>query len=91
MWCKMRDDFDRDPSMPNPYEEVERRMFFFFIPAVSPLTRFLDFTMAQLRLELLREEEKHASASPLSAEDRQSQKPSPVMFFRKAIEIEDRL
>ena len=24
-WRKMRDDFDRDPSMPNPYEEAENR------------------------------------------------------------------
>ena len=25
-WRKMRDDFDRDSSMPNPYEEVEQHM-----------------------------------------------------------------
>lgn len=25
-WREMRDNFDRDPSMPNPYEEAEQRM-----------------------------------------------------------------
>jgi len=25
-WRKMRDDFDRDPSKPNPYEERNNRM-----------------------------------------------------------------
>jgi hypothetical protein len=28
-WRKMRDDFDEDPSKPNPYEEVENRTSFF--------------------------------------------------------------
>ena len=44
--------------------------------------------MAQLRLELLKEEGKHASANMPSAGDT---RPSPGMFFRKAIEVEDRL
>jgi len=26
-WHKMRNDFDLDPTMPNPYEEVENREF----------------------------------------------------------------
>ena len=25
-WCEMREDFDRDSSKPNPYEEVDNRM-----------------------------------------------------------------
>lgn len=25
-WRQMRNDFDRDPSKPNPYQEVENRM-----------------------------------------------------------------
>lgn len=27
-WREMLDNFDRDPSMPNPYKEVEQRKFF---------------------------------------------------------------
>ena len=32
----MRDDFDRDPSKPNPYEEVDKRM----VPLILRLSYF---------------------------------------------------
>ena len=81
----MRNDFERDSSSPNLYEEVENCMGPFCSPSVPPLTRFPDVTMAQLRLELLKEEVKQTSG------DVPPQKVSAGAFFRKAIEIEDRL
>ena len=82
----MRNDFDRDPTMPNPYEEVEYRKLFWSLP-ILPLTRSPDCTMAQLRLELLKEEVSQVSGMG----DLPSHKVSAGAFFRKAIEIEDRL
>lgn len=48
------------------------------------IDEFEDVTMAQLKLELLKEEAKEPSEGPLS------QKVSAGAFLRKAIEIEDR-
>ena len=28
-WCEMQDEFDKDSSKPNPYEEVDNCAFFF--------------------------------------------------------------
>ena len=28
-WRKMRDEFDLDPSKPNPYEEIDNRVYFY--------------------------------------------------------------
>ena len=79
------------PLSPTPTKKLNDVRFFCFFFLHAPLTRSSDFTMAQLRLELLKEEAKRTPASPPSAEDTQSQKPSPSVFFQKAIEIEDRL
>ena len=89
-WREMRDKFDRDPSMPNPYKEVEDRTF------SSLLCRFvsypvLDLTIAKLQKELLKEAKQASNANPLSGGDVPSSEVSPGMFFQKAIEVEDRL
>ena len=81
----MRNDFDSDPTKPNPYEEVEDCRFF-CSSSISSLTQFPDHTMAQLRVELLKEEVKQVSGARSP-----SHKVSAGGFFRKAIEIEDRL
>lgn len=84
-WSKMRDDFDQDSSKPNPYQESEERTDFSVL-FTHLLRRSLDFTMAKLRLGLLKGEQMSASAS--------SERPpcvSPAIFFQKAIETEDRL
>ena len=63
---------------------------FFCLLFGSPLTQSSDLTMAELRLELLKEEAKRTSGmSPLSAGDVWSHKVSPSMFFRRAIDLED--
>ena len=78
----MRDDFDRDSSKPNPYEEADNRTFLSFVNHfVSDSTT--DLTMAQLRLELLKEEAKQTSSN--------LPKVPASTFFRKALDIEDRL
>ena len=60
-WHKMQDNFDRDSSKPNLYEEADNRMFLSFVNHfVSDSTT--DLTMAQLRLELLKEEAKQTSS-----------------------------
>lgn len=87
-WHKMRNDFDGDSSKPNPYEEVEKRTSGFLLClGVPSLTSFVDCTMAQLRLELLKEELKQTSGTG----DTRPHKVSAGAFFRKAIEIEDRV
>jgi hypothetical protein len=82
-WRAMRDAFDLDNSKPNPYEEPDNRacIFHMSLPASN---HYQDVTMAQLKLELLKEEAKELSegASP--------HKVSAGAFLRKAIEIEDR-
>ena len=84
-WRKMRDEFDLDGSKPNPYEELDNRTFM-FLAAVAPTSsnQFKDVTMAQLKLELLKEEAKELS------EGTSAHKVSAGAFLRKAIEIEDR-
>ena len=80
----MRDEFDQDHTKPNPYEEVDNRMCFFneYLPSPDSLP---GVTMAQLKLELLREEARELAEHGLQ------QKVSAGAFFRKAIEIEGRL
>ena len=82
-WRKMRDEFDLDQSKPNPYEEVDNRACSFnnylILSDQSP-----DVTLAELKLELLKEEAREQVGHGPSP------KVSPGAFFRKAIEIEDR-
>ena len=54
---------------------------------IPALTGFLDCTMAQLRVELLKEEVKQTSGMG----DVPPHKVSAGAFFRRAIEIEDRV
>ena len=84
-WRKMREDFDRDPSKLNPYEEVDDRMSFSFLNYIVSNSTHIDLTMAQLRLELLKEE---VSQVP-SADNPPGV--SAVAFFWKALDIEERL
>ena len=78
----MRDEFDLDSSKPNPYEEVDNCVYLYKSPSAP--NQSLDVTMAQLKLELLKEEARELSGrGPLH-------KVSAGAFFRKAIEIEDR-
>ena len=82
-WREIRDAFDLNDSEPNPYEEVDNRTYFFRDASVL-IDGFIDVTMAQLKLELLKEEAKELSEGPLP------QKVLAGAFLRKAIEIEDR-
>ena len=79
----MRDEFDLDSSKPNPYEEFDNRMFV-LQPSLPRSHHLQDVTMAQLKLELLKEEAKESS------EGTSAHKVSVGVFLRKAIEIEDR-
>jgi hypothetical protein len=82
-WRQMRDEFDKDNSKPNPYEEPKNRTYIFRM-SLPVSHQYQDVTMAQLKLELLKEEAKELSMgiSP--------HKVSAGAFLRKAIEIEDR-
>lgn len=84
-WREMRDNFDRDPSMPNPYEEAEQRTVSPFLIR-SPLTLPSDVTIAELQKDLLKEA-RHTS----NAADARSSSVFPGTFFQKAIEVEDRM
>jgi hypothetical protein len=83
-WTQMRDAFDLDRSKPNPYEEADNRGCFLYKSLSAP-NRFPDVTMAQLKLELLKEE-----ARELSGHGPPPHKVSAGAFLRKAIDIEDR-
>ena len=90
-WREMLDKFDRDPSMPNPYKEVEERTtslppFWYLIAYRQPL----DLTIAELQKELLKERKLASNANSLSTDTLPSSI-SPGTFFQKAIEVEDRL
>lgn len=90
-WRQMRDKFDQDSSMPNPYEESEDRMFFFSTWLIPVLPSLLDLTIAKLQRELLKEAKQTSNANPLSAGDPQRYGVSSLTFFQKAIELEDRV
>lgn len=79
----MRDEFDLDQSKFNPYEEVDNCRSSFFLNISSP-DRSSDVTMAQLKLELLKEEARAFVGHG------QPPKVSPGAFFKKVIEMEDR-
>ena len=83
-WRKMREEFDSDHSKPNPYEEHDNRTFISSEMPPPPSHQFIDITMAQLKLELLKEEAKELT------EGTSAHKVSVGAFLRKAIEIEDR-
>ena len=79
----MRDKFDLDQSNPNPYVEVDNCKSLFYINIFSP-NQSSDVTMAQLKLELLKEEARDfVGPGP-------PPKVSPGAFFKKVIEIESR-
>jgi hypothetical protein len=54
-WTKMVEDWDKDHSQPDPYEEPKSGTYFYDRFCVE-LTNFLDVTMADVHLELAREE-----------------------------------
>ena len=88
----MRDKFDRDPNMPNPYKEVEDCMFLFFSLLCRTISYpLLDLTIAKVQKELLKEAKQASNANPLSGGDVPSSDVSPGLFFQKAVEVEDRL
>ena len=86
MWCKMREEFDLDPSRPNPYAEPESRksrLGRYLFPNL-----FLDFSMAELRLQLLKEEAQESSEGQV-----QGQVQGQVLagaFLRQAFHVKDR-
>lgn len=82
-WRKMRELFDLDQTKPNPYEEVDNRTYApYDVPVCAD--EYPDVTLAQLKLELLKEDAKElAGGTPTN-------KVSAGTFIRKAIEIEDR-
>ena len=80
-WREMLDKFDHDPSMPNPYKEVEEH---------TTYHQPLDLTIAELQKELLKEGKLTSNANSLSTDTLPSSI-SPGTFFQKAIEVEDRL
>ena len=91
-WRRMRADFDLNPSMPNPYKEVERRTVLHLPPSfICLLTQSLDFTIAELQKELLNEAKHPSAAHVVSVADAPSPSVSPGTFFQKAIEVEDRM
>ena len=88
-WREMRDSFDRDTSMPNPYKEVEdRTIFSIFLSSSIFSDQDLDLTIAKLQKELLKEAMHTSNGSPLSTT---SSSLSSGIFFQKAIEVEDRM
>jgi hypothetical protein len=82
-WREMRELFDLDQTNPNPYEEVDNRTSIFYNVSICA-DEGPDVTLAQLKLELLKEDAKQlAGGTPTN-------KVSAGTFIRKAIEIEDR-
>jgi hypothetical protein len=76
--------------MPNPYKEVEQRMFSPSF-ALHLLTHPLDLTIAELQRELLNEANHTSNTNSLHDTDGRPSGASLGIFFQKAIEVEDRL